>query len=226
MRPMHEAAEGVCVILGGGGHARVLIDSLQLMGSVLIHGVLDPNPTLWGTTLLDVPILGGDDMLVGLTERGVNRFVVGLGGASDNRPRERLFQLARAHSLTPITVIHPAAIVSRWAIIGAGSQVLPTATLNAGAQLGCGVIVNSGGIVEHDCEIGDYVHVASGAILASAVRVGRRAHIGAGATIRQGIVIADDAVVGAGAVVVKNVSPGEVVVGVPARPFRSTQRSA
>lgn len=208
----------VCVILGGGGHARVVIDSLQAAQGIRVHGVVDPDSSLWGTTLLEVPILGGDDLLAALLREGVGRFIVGVGGTGDNRPRQRLFELALRHGLRPLTVIHPAAIVSRWAMIGDGSQLLPGSVVNAGAELGVNVIVNTGSIVEHDCRIGDHVHVATGAVLASTVRIGPRAHIGAGATLRQGIVIGADAVVGAGAVVVKEVAPGQVVVGVPARP--------
>lgn len=215
---MADVARPRCIILGGGGHARVLIDSLQLTGAADVHGVLDPNPALHGTVMLDVPILGGDALVDGLAQQGVTHFVVGLGGTRDNGPRARLFDMALACGLRPLTVIHPSASVSRWARIGDGAQVLPRSVVNALAELGVGVIVNSGAVVEHDCQIGDHVHVATGAVLASTVRVGRRAHIGAGATIRQGIQIGEGAVVGAGAVVVKDVAAGQVVVGVPARP--------
>jgi acetyltransferase-like isoleucine patch superfamily enzyme len=52
-------------------------------------------------------------------------------------------------------------------------------------------------------------------------RVGRRASIGSNATILCGISIGDSAIVGAGAVVTRNVAPGDVVAGVPARSVRS-----
>jgi UDP-perosamine 4-acetyltransferase len=210
-----------CVILGGGGHARVLIDSLQTAHACTVHGVVDPDSRRWGTTLLNVPILGGDDCLPELARLGIVRFVVGLGGSGDNRPRQRLFELALSHGFSPLTVIHSSARVSRWATIGAGCQLLPGSIVNAGAELGRNVIVNSGAIVEHDCRIGDHVHVASGAVMASAVRVGALAHVGAGSTTRQGIVIGDAAVIGAGSVVVRDVPPGVTVMGVPAQIRRS-----
>jgi len=181
--------------------------------------LLDPNPQLWGTSSLGVPILGGDELLPDLVARGVDAFVVGVGAVGDNRPRQRLFDLGRGHGLQPLTVMHPAASCSRHAVVGAGCQLLPGAIVNAGATLGVNVLVNSGAIVEHDCEIGDHTHVATGARMASTVRVGVRAHIGAGATVRQGIVIGDEAIVGAGAVVVTDVARGQTVVGVPARPL-------
>lgn len=209
-----------CVILGGGGHAQVLVDCLHATGKVGLYGILDTDPALWGKELLDVPILGGDKLLPELLRQGTTHFIVGLGGTGDNEPRRRLFELGLAHGLRPLTVIHPSAICSPWAKIGEGCVLYPTTVVNAGAILGKNVIVNTGTIVEHDCVLGDHVHVATGARLASSVRIGDLAHIGAGATIKQCICVGEGAVVGAGAVVVNDVRPHTVVVGVPARPMK------
>lgn len=213
---MSEKKDRLCVILGGGGHARVLIDCLQLNGAATTYAILDPDRALWGCKVLGVPVVGDDERLSELIKDGVTCFVVGLGGTGNNEPRWRLFEFGLAHGIEPLTVIHPRAIYSPWAQIGRGGQVLPGAIINAGAVLGENVLVNSGAIVEHDCEIGDNVHIASGARLASSVYVGHGAHIGAGATIRQCIRIGDRAIVGAGAVVIKDVVPEATVVGVPA----------
>ena len=209
-----------CVVLGGGGHALVLIDSIRESGLAKIEGALDADTSRHGQKILEVPILGGDDLLGGLAAAGVTHFAVGLGGVGDNRPRERLFELGCSCRLIPLTVRHPSAVVSRWANIGVGCQLLPGSIVNAGAALGKNVIVNSGAIVEHDCIIGEHAHIATGARLASTVWVGSGAHVGAGATVRQRIRIGEGAIVGAGAVVVKDVDPGVVVAGVPARPIR------
>lgn len=208
-----------CVILGGGGHASVLIDSMLVSGYAASFVVLDSNPALWGKDLLGVPIVGGDELLPALVKEGAGDFAVGLGSTGDNRPRQRLFELGLSHNLAPLTVVHPAAICSRWATVGPGAQLFPTSVLNAGARLGTNVIVNSGAVVEHDCILGDHVHVATGASLASTVRVGTGAHIGAGAIIKQCVNVGEWAIVGAGGVVTKDVPPHAVVVGVPARPM-------
>lgn len=217
--------DAVCVILGGGGHARVLVDCLQVSGSVELYGVLDRERAYWGQTLLGVPILGGDELLADVVAKGVNCFAVGLGGIGDTRPRQRLFALGLSFRLEPLTVVHPTAICSRWAKVGPGSQLFPGSVVNAGAELGVNVIVNSGAIVEHDCVVGAHAHVATGARLTSTVRVGDGAHIGAGAIVKQCVTIGEGAVVGAGAVVVKDVPPRTVVVGVPARPICEAEES-
>ncbi len=213
-----------CVLIGGGGHARVLIECLEAGKEVRIEGILDPDPILRGQRVMGVPILGADDLLPKLVRRGIRYFVVAVGGTGDNRPRQRLFQLGQENGMKPISVIHPSAILSARARAGAGAQLLPGGIVNAGAVLGCNVIVNSGAIVEHDCRIGDHVHIATGAKLASTVEAGLGAHIGIGAAIRQGIRIGEWAVVGAGAVVIRDVEPGSTVVGIPARPLQGGRK--
>lgn len=216
---MSASSRPVCVLFGGGGHARVLIDCVQSSQAAELAGILDSNPSLWGKSVLNVPVLGGDELLPELLARGVDHFAVGLGSTGDAGPRRKLYELGLAYGLKPLMIIHPRAIISSWAEIGRGAQLLPGCIVNAGAVLGENVIVNSGAIVEHDCRIGDHVHVASGARLASTVQVGSGAHIGLGASVRQCISIGSGAIVGAGAVVVRDVPPGVTVVGVPARPL-------
>lgn len=218
---MQQKAEGpICVILGGGGHARVVIDCMVEGGGATPYAVLDADATELGDTVQDVPVRGDDEMISELIGEGVSHFVLGLGAVSDNRPRMKLFYLGLESGLLPLTVRHPTAVSSRWAHLGPGSLLCPLAVVNAGARLGQNVIVNSAAVVEHDCLVGDHVHVASGARLTSGVEVGDLAHVGAGATVRQGVSIGSGAVVGAGAVVVADVPAWTVVVGVPARRMR------
>lgn len=218
--PAKPAAVGKkCVVIGGGGHARMLIEGLKLGGAFKPCAVLDTDHRLWGGKVLGVPVLGGDDKLSGLRRRRITHFAVGVGGVGDNRPRREIFAAACKLGLVPATVIHPSAICSLQAVIEAGAQLLPRCIVNGGARIGANAIINSGAIIEHDCVVGAHAHVATGAVLAGGVRVGPGAHIGAAAVVKQCVRIGAGAVVGAGSVVVKNVPAGSVVVGVPARPM-------
>ncbi|MBZ0279558.1 MAG: acetyltransferase [Anaerolineae bacterium] len=212
------------VILGGGGHARVLIDTM-LLNRMTPVGILDIDPKRVGESVLGVPILGNDDLLPELARQGATHFAVGLGSVGDVRPRQQVFARGLASGLAPLTVIHPTAIVSSYTEIRDGVQIFAGAIINAGAQIGANVIVNTAAIVEHDCMVEDHVHLATGAKLCGAVRVGQGVHIGAGATVLQGITIGANATVGLGAVVVKDVKPDVVVAGVPARPLRNSHES-
>ena len=206
--------------IGAGGHARVVIEILRLMGGYDLAGLLDSRPELQGAQVLGVPVLGDDSLLPGLYAQGVRHAFIGLGGTGDTRPRRRLYELARGLGFEIVAAIHPQAVLSPSAQIGRGPTVMAGAVINAAARLGENVIVNSGAIVEHDCVIGNHVHIASGARLASTVHVGDSAHIGLGACVRQCVRIGAGAIVGAGAVVVKDVPDDAVVVGVPARVLR------
>src|SRR5437764_7998789 len=130
-----------CVIIGAGGHASVLIDTLAAMG-VEPAGVLDAESSTWGTMWSGTLVLGGDNIIDSLTSRGITHFVVGVGGIGDNRRRLELFEKAMAAGLMPLSVVHPASVVSARASVGAGSQLLPGAIVDAGAWLGSNVIVN------------------------------------------------------------------------------------
>ena len=208
-----------CLIVGGGGHARVVIDCLRASRAAQPVAIVDADRALWGTRVLEVPVIGADELLPQLKRQGIRTFVVGLGGTGDNEPRRRLFELSLGHGLTALTVRHPSSVCSVWAYIGAGSLLGPAAVVNAGASIGANVIVNTAAVIEHDCVIEDHVHVATGATLCGTVIVEAGAHIGSGATIRQGIHIGKGAVIGAGAVVIDDVPPAIVVAGVPARPL-------
>lgn len=206
-----------CLILGGGGHAKVIVESFKSCGSIESLGILDIDRSLWGKHVLGVPVLGGDDLLATLILQGTVNFIVGIGGVGDNTPRKILFDLGLKQGLIPINAVHSSAHCSPSAKLGRGSVMLPTSVVNSQALVGANVIINTGAIVEHDCVIADHAHVATGARLCSTVQVGEGAHIGAGATIRQGIKIGKHAIVGMGAVVVKDVEPNTTVVGIPAR---------
>ena len=218
---MKAGAAHKCIILGGGGHARVLIDCLQRAGTAELLAVLDDDSNLWKKDLLGVPIPGNDACLPDLIRQGADTFVVGVGSVGDPSVRMKLFETGLAHRLEPLTVIHPAAVVSPRAVLGPGCQVMAGAVINPCARLGKQVIVNTRAIVEHDCEVGDFVHISPGAQLGGTVKIGAGAHIGLGATVIQGLVIGERAVVGAGAVVVKNVGPQTTVAGVPAKPLEN-----
>lgn len=212
-----------CVVLGGGGHAKMVIEVLRCEGKVELAGVTD----LRGGTgaVLGAPILGDETLIPGLARKGIHWFVVGVGGVPDNRPRSELYRRACGAGLKPLFTIHPSAVVAKSATIGPGTVVMPGVVINPDALLGANVIVNTRAVVEHDARIGDHVHVCPGAVLCGGCEVGQGAFIGAGAVLRQGVRVGDWSVVAAGAVVLTDVPPGGRVAGVPARPMARRGKS-
>lgn len=205
--------DGRVVMVGAGGHARVVADAL-LPRRVIGH--LAPGS---GDHRAEASLgerLGDDDDAQRLAEAGCT-FALGIGYADRDGASRRAGILEALRDCEFESIVHPRSIVSPSAQVRTGSFVGPGAMVGVGVRVGNAVIVNSGAIVDHDCRIGTNVHVAPGAVISGGVTIGDDTLIGAGATVRQRLTIGSRVVVGAGAVVVADVSDGETVVGVPAR---------
>jgi UDP-perosamine 4-acetyltransferase len=202
------------VMIGSGGHARVLADALACCG-IALSIVVSPDAFLPAAFDGVQHRRSDDDFLAGKPSDYL--LVNGIGSVGDVRVRQDLYGRYKAAGFDFASVVHPSAVVSSKAEIGQGAQVMAGAVVQAGARLGANCIINTGALIDHDCRIGAHVHVAPGARLSGNVTVGDSAHIGVGATVIQGMTIADGAIVAAGAVVVIDVPAGSMVRGVPAR---------
>ncbi len=198
-------------MIGAGGHARVLQESLALSGITLSGYIATTaEPGLPG-----IEWLGPDDVLEGLDASTV-RLVNGVGSAGDPAARIRVWDAAKAAGFTFASVVDSRAVVRPSAQLGEGAQVLMGAIIGTSVTVGADCIINSGAIIDHDVVLGDHVHVSPGAALAGGVSVGAGSHVGLGARVIQRISIGSQSVVGAGAVVLQDVADGQLAVGVPA----------
>ena len=201
------------VLIGGGGHARVVIDVVRCCGEFEIVGCVVKDG---GTAPVDdIPVLGNDDCLADLYERGLRHAVVAIG---INSLRGHLSETVRSLGFELPIIIAPSAYISRSSSIDDGSVIMPRVVVNASVHVADGAILNTGSVIEHDCVLGRYVHVAPAGTLCGAVKLGDRVLVGAGATIVPSINVAADANVGAGAVVVHDILTAGTYVGVPAKP--------
>lgn len=208
---MHE--KNGWVFLGGGGHCKVIIDTLQESGYNGDVYILD-NDKLKGDNILGYPIIGDDSFL---SEVSACFGFVSLGGIGKGLLRERLFHLLLDNKLMLPNIIAPSAIISKYAKIGKNVFVGRNAVINAGAIIGDGAIINTSAIVEHDACVGAFVHVAPGAVISGAVQIGDYSHIGAGACVKQGITIGTNCLIGMGSVVTKNIKSNIKAFGVPCK---------
>lgn len=203
------------IILGAGGHAKVLIDALRLQ-SIELAGITDADPGKKGQRLLDVQVMGGDEEVMKYPAEAI-RLANGVGSVRVNLRRRQLFEQFKNSGYQFVSVAHPSAIIAADVVLSEGAQVMAGAVIQAGCYIGVNAVINTGCIIDHDCHIGDHAHIAPGVTLSGGTKVGENAHIGTGATVIQGIQIGRNSLVAAGAVVIRDVPDGTTVFGVPAK---------
>lgn len=202
------------IVIGGGGHARVVVDCLLAQGQQILGFTA---PTQQAELAKGITWLGGDEILGSYSPREI-QLVNGLGSVREPGLRMERFETYVALGFHFAEVIHSSAVVSKLAQKrGEGCQLLAGSIIGPNVNLGDNVLVNSRSVIEHDCIVESHVHVATGAILCGGCHVGAGSHIGAGAVVIQGVLIGAGAIVAAGAVVTNNVNPMSLVAGVPAK---------
>ncbi len=200
------------IIIGAGGHARVLLDALQLSACEVL-GFVDPAFSKGSQGPGGLPILGGDEALKDYAASAV-QLVNGIGSIGPTTSRAAVYRRGKEAGFSFARVVHPSAVVSVSATLREGVQIMAGCVVQSGADIGANSIVNTRASVDHDCKIGETVHIAPGVTLSGNVRVGDRAHIGTGAVVIQGISIGADSLVAAGAVVYRDVpEAGRLIPG-------------
>lgn len=199
------------LIIGAGGHGRVVADVAGRTGNYRSIAFLDDAPACEG---LPYPCLGG----CGDAERFLNDHDVCVA-IGNGAVRKRIMEKLEEKGAGFATVIAPEAVIGSNVRIGQGSVIMPGVIVNTGTSIGRGVILNTACSVDHDCVVGDYCHVAVGAHLCGTVQVEPLSWIGAGAVVINNVRICAECTLGAGAVVVKDILEPCTVVGCPARPL-------
>lgn len=204
------------LILGGGGHAGVLVDLINLLHQYNIVGVLD-RKLKRGSEIYGYTVLGNDDLLSDFRNKGIKNICIAVGSIKKNDIRKTLFEKVKHSGYFCPSLIHPKAIIGRNVIIAEGVQIMAGAIIQTGSIIGDDTIINTGSILEHDSIIGKHVHIGPGSVLSGGCKIGDGTFIGAGSTIIQGITIGSEAVVAAGSVVINNIQDNQIVKGVPAK---------
>ncbi len=203
------------ILLGAGGHVKVLLDIL-LEQNIEIIGIVDKDGVETPADLYGVPLIGSDSDVQRYSVDEIE-LVNGIGSVGFTALRQKVYEKFKRQGYHFRQVIHPTAVVSRWANLCEGVQAMAGAVVNIGTHIGENSIINTNASVDHDCVIGAHVHIAPGATLSGGVTIEDGSHVGTGASVVQGVKIGLGAIIGAGAVVVNNVKNKVMVCGVPAR---------
>lgn len=204
------------VVLGAGGHAKVVIDILQLTNKE-IYGLVDKNNN---GMCMNYHIVGSDDLLPEIYKQGICNASMGIGHIGDVTIRNHVYQIAKEIGFKFPTIIHPSAILSDSAILNEGVLCNAGGIVNAGARIGALCILNTSSIVEHDSVIGYGVHLGPNATVLGGASVGDNTFIGAGSIVLQGVHVGSNCTIGAGTVVLHDIPDDVVVVGTPGNIIR------
>ncbi|WP_078432588.1 acetyltransferase [Metabacillus halosaccharovorans] len=201
------------VIIGNGGHSKVVKDIILSNEKLHIVGYLDEK---FEGFLNEEEIFYGPisayQFLIDMFDE--IKFIIAIG---HNQTRKQIVNKMDLEENLYMTPVHPSAIISPSAKIGKGTVVMANAVINADAFIGDHVIVNTGSIIEHDSRVNDFAHISPNATLTGCVQLGEGVHIGAGATLIPNVEVGDWSTIGAGATVINAVPSNVTAVGIPAK---------
>jgi sugar O-acyltransferase (sialic acid O-acetyltransferase NeuD family) len=207
------------VLVGGGGHAKVIVSILRKLGSFSLLGYTALKA---GGDLMGIPFLGTDIEIPQLAVKHGNlNVVLAVGQVGPGHLRSSLWDRLHEFQISFPSIVSPKAIVNEAVSIAEGTVLMDGVVVNSGASLGRGVIANTNSTIEHDVVLGDWVHVAPGATISGGVTIGDFSMIGAGATVIEGKTIGSGCLIGAGATVISDLSEAGVYVGCPARRIKT-----
>jgi len=203
------------IIIGSGGHARSVIDSVILKNQLRISGVIDiHNEENTKEKILGFPILGGMKCLEKINPEKTAIFLA----IGDNKIRKKISIIVENHGFDSVNVLHPQAYVSQKASLGKGNFVGAFTNIGPGAEIGNYCLVNTSANLEHEVSVGDFCQFGPGAIVCGRSNISDDVFVGASAVVKDKISIPTGVVIGAGAVVTKKITEkNSIFIGVPAR---------
>lgn len=205
------------IIIGGGGHAKVLISVIKKNSFFEIAGYVDIYDH---GTILDVQYLGNDFRLNEIFSKGIINAAIGIGQINVTQKRFDIVQNIKKIGFTLPAIVSKDSIVNEDVLIEEGAQIFDGSVINSGTRIGRFSIINTKSTVEHDCNIGNFCHIAPCAVLCGGVEIGDFSMIGSNAVVVQYKKIFSSCLIGAGSVVPEDISEKGVYIGNPARKLR------
>jgi sugar O-acyltransferase (sialic acid O-acetyltransferase NeuD family) len=212
------------VIIGAGGHGRVVLDILRHDLDIKLIGFIDDDKRFHHKLIDGFPVLGDTASLKTIIP--AHKLDAAIVAVGDNHTRARIFEKLSGLGLKKIRAIHHDALIARGAEIGEGAVIAAGVVVNPGTKIGDNVIINTGVILDYGSVVEDHVHISPGVILGSMVTVKKYTHVGIGVAVVEELTVGENVTVGAGAVVLASIPDNTLAVGVPARVIRHKSQTA
>jgi sugar O-acyltransferase (sialic acid O-acetyltransferase NeuD family) len=205
------------VIVGAGGHAKILLDIASKSAEFEVVGVVskedDPQDDIMG-----FKIYKGDNYLLEFKNKGVSSVAIGIGGYTNNNLRKEMYYRLKELGFEIANLIDPTAIISKTVKMGEGVVIFAGVIINTEVVIGNNVIIATGSTIDHETIIEDHVLVSAGVTVGAGDVIQEGALLALGSNVISRINIGMNSLIGAGAVVVNDIENNAKVFGVPAKP--------
>ena len=202
------------IIVGAGGHCRVILSILKFYNDYEAVGIADRNNHFFGEIINDLSIKYTWNDFVSIKEKGIDYAFIAVGS---NDERISLYKKLKAIEFRIPNLIHPTALLETDIKLGDGNVICLGARISTLVSIGSNCVVYSGTIIDHEVNIGNNVYIASGCLIAGRVKIENNVFIGIGVTIKEKVTVGEGSVIGAGSVVLKDIPSNSIVAGIPAR---------
>lgn len=197
-----------------------IFDELDIDARPHVIGLFDDDDGLHGSNFEGLPVLGGREEIL---RTSVDAVIVAVGQIS---AKKAVASWMDANNVPQTSAIHPSANVPPRSKIGEGSVVCAGVTLSTNPHLGRYSFLGPAATVSHDTFVGDLCLLSVGSTIGARVDIEDQVFVGAAASVMPTgwggaarLRLGEGSTVGVGAVVISDVEPGDVVVGVPAKPI-------
>lgn len=197
------------IVVGGGGHAKVVISILKKIGKYKIIGYTDIKNQ---GPILGIEHIGTDEEII---HYNVSMAAIGIGVLENFKIRYRIVNNYIKKGFKFPSILSPHAIINEGVSIGEGTVLMDGVIINSGTSIGNFSIINTGSSIDHDCKIGDFVHIAPGVTLSGGVQIGSNSLIGIGSIVVQYKTIAENCIIGAGTVITNDCIESGKYIGIP-----------
>jgi sugar O-acyltransferase (sialic acid O-acetyltransferase NeuD family) len=207
------------LIIGAGGHSKVVVDIIIHQKMYEIIGFIDNNLQI-DSAILGYKVLGKEEDLLNLMDKfSISSGIVAIGdNAIRSKVVERIKKVSKDFKF--INCIHPNSNIAFDVEIGEGNVVMSGATINTSSKVGDHCILNTNSSIDHDNKISNFVSIAPNSVSGGNVTVNQFSAIGIGATIQHKVSIGSNCIIGAHSLVNKDTKPDSVYFGLPAKYIR------